>query len=244
MKINKRKSGIMWAISFIVLALVILAAGFGLFQTPTKQLVMIIILGLLALANLIKLNWFPFFGLLAVIAHINKEQLGLESALPVYIAALLLALGFQKITSIIRYRKAKINIETGFKNASFSYDNKSQDGQSSIHGNHIKIENNFSEKTQYIQSELLQSAFIENNFGSLRVYFDKAQFDPSGVSIEINNNFGKTTLYMPGNIYLDNQLDVSFGHASKSGSQLGNPADPHVIVTGEASFGSIDIVII
>ncbi|NLC25185.1 MAG: hypothetical protein GX777_00950, partial [Fastidiosipila sp.] len=90
MKMYKRRSGLMWAISFIVLALVILAVGFGLFETPTKRLVIIIILGLLALANLLKLNWFPFFGFLAIIAHINKEPLGLESVWPVYIAALLL----------------------------------------------------------------------------------------------------------------------------------------------------------
>lgn len=244
MKMYKRKSGLMWAISFIVLALVILAVGFGLFETPTKRLVIIVILGLLALANLLKLNWFPFFGFLAIIAHINKEQLGLESIWPVYVAALLLTLGFQKITSIIRHKKARANIEGGYNNAGFSYYSTSEDGKSSLHGNHVRIENNFSEKTQYIQSDQLQSALIENNFGSLRVYFDKAKFDPQGVSIVVDNNFGKTTLYLPGNIYLDNQLNVSFGHAANAGSQTGNPADPKVVVTGEASFGSVEIITI
>ncbi|NLC41519.1 MAG: hypothetical protein GX775_01500 [Erysipelothrix sp.] len=238
---NKRFKDIYWAFVLIAFALGILAIAFGFLTTPTVRLVWSVVIGVVALSSLIKLNWIGFFFLSAVVVHINAAQLGVQSIWAIYLAALLLSIAMQSLTWRFKVRKGpKIHFH---KDIDLGMNRKSSNSQT-LHGEHIYIENNFAEAAKYIQSTNLESASIENNFGHLRVYFDQTTFSANRTIIYIDNNFGKTTLYFPRNVNIDNQMSATFGGVDTKGDLDTNNDQPWVIVSGDATFGSVEIIII
>lgn len=247
---KKRFNDLFWGIALIAIALGILAVAFGFIQTPTSRMVWTVLIGLVALASLIKMNWFGFFFIAAVGLHINAEQLGIQSVWVLYLAALLFSIGFQMIffkvfrkgpRIIINSDKEKFDKEINFD---FNEYKKYKSSSSDMSSDHIAIENNFSEQAKYIQSINLTSANIENNFGGLRVYFDQAQFNSDGCTVQVENNFGECTLYFPSNVSIDNRLESFLGSASDTGHYSNNANLGKVVITGESNFGNIKIVIV
>ncbi len=236
---RKRNKDIFWAVIVIAIAVGILGIAFGVIESPSIRLGWSLVLGVIALSSLIKLNWFGVFILLAIIAHINAVPLGLTSVWPVYFAAVLLAIGFQTITSRFTKKGPKIHI---YNDIEFGKRKNSSSAQT-LHGEKIYIENNFSEAAKYVQSTNLESAKIENNFGSLRVYFDQTTFAHNSHVI-VDNNFGKTTLYFPRNVNIDNQLNATFGGVDEKGDYIFHENNATVILSGDASFGNVDVIII
>lgn len=236
---RKRNKDIFWALILIAIAIGILGVAFGYLTTPTTRIIWSIVLGVFGIGSLIKLNWFGFFIIAAIIIHINKASIGVEGMWPIYFAAILLAIGLQIITGRFTKKGPKviINGEWEWGDRKFS----ANSGTSSVSGDHIMIENNFSDQAKYVHSDKLQSAQIENNFGGLKVYFDQAQFSETGCTIHVENNFGKTSLFLPRNIRLDNQLKSSFGNVYDENIIMTDPSFPIVVVKGDSTFGSIDI---
>lgn len=82
-------------------------------------------------------------------------------------------------------------------------------------GEHIRCENNFGSAIRYINSEHFCDAQLENNFGSMSVYFDNAIIAGEAASVEVENNFGETNLYIPKEWKVQNELKRSFGQWRK-----------------------------
>lgn len=246
--IRKRKE-IFWGVVLIIVALGTLGIAFNLIETTSSILIWSILLGAVALGNLVTLSWFGVFFPLAVVAHINAASLQIANIWPVYLAALFLSIGASKLTRIFRKKNGRrfkmningdtIDIDTDKIKESVHFSSSSQ----TIEGDNIEIENNFGDAARYINSANLVHANIENNFGHFRVYFDQATFSHRA-TIYVENNFGKTTLYIPRNVNINNHLKAAFGVVQGEDYTTSDPNLPTVTITGEAAFGSIQIVII
>ena len=75
-------------------------------------------------------------------------------------------------------------------------------------GEHIRCENNFGSAIRYINSRHFCDAQLENNFGSMSVYFDNAIIAGEAASVEVENNFGETNLYIPKEWKVQNELEA------------------------------------
>ena len=58
-------------------------------------------------------------------------------------------------------------------------------------GEHIRCENNFGSAIRYINSEHFCDAQLENNFGSMSVYFDNAIIAGEAASVEVEITLGR-----------------------------------------------------
>lgn len=244
---KKKQKEIFWGIAFVVIALAILAIAFGWITTETSRYLWSLLLGVVALASLVKLNWFPFFLMVAIIVHVNMTAIGLVSIWPVYLASFLGAIGLSILTSSIKKRNRRhftVNINGKDIDIDTSKFKSKHESHSTVSGEHIMIENNFNESARYVNSTNLQTANIENNFGSLRVYFDETQFSSEGAKVRVENNFGKTSLYFPKNVRINNQLSSSFGHVDDDLRYQQDSEHPIVTVSGDSSFGNVEIITI
>ena len=107
-------------------------------------------------------------------------------------------------------------------------------------GKEIRCENSFGSAIRYINSDNFRRAAIENNFGSLSVYFDNAIVQEGSANVSVENNFGETNLYIPKEWKIQNNLDRSFGAIRETGSSIGTSSTV-LYLNGSANFGEIHL---
>ena len=107
-------------------------------------------------------------------------------------------------------------------------------------GEEIRCENSFGSAIRYINSDNFRRAAIENNFGSLSVYFDNAIVQEGSANVSVENNFGETNLYIPKEWKIQNNLDRSFGAIRETGSSIGTSSTV-LYLNGSANFGEIHL---
>lgn len=255
----RKNKGIYWGIILILIAVATLGIAFDLITGNVTKLIWSFLLGGVVLINLVELSWGGVFFPLAIIAHIYRPELSIPrgSMWAVYTAALLLTIGFQMISRNFRSKKRKRGFKVNVDGEDIYVSGKhvkdkvkeSVGGFGSSYyeeneGEIVYVENNFGDASRYVNSINLKRAEVENNFGNLRVYFDNAVFSPSGATIKVDCNFGKTTLYLPRDVNIINNVTASLGAVTGSGNRASVEGAPTVVVDGDAAFGNIDIVII
>lgn len=105
------------------------------------------------------------------------------------------------------------------------------------------IENaSFTHTVKYIHSPALEFAQFNSSFGKMEIYFDQTTPSINGAKIEANTSFGAIELYIPHSWYIVDDTSSAFGATKDYSKSNGNPNEtPTVTITGNASFGSIDI---
>jgi len=107
-------------------------------------------------------------------------------------------------------------------------------------GEQIRCENTFGSAIRYIHSDNFCKARLENNFGSMTIYFDNAVIQGGTATVKVDNNFGETVLYIPKEWKVHNELEHVFGSVNEHGKCVGT-SSAELCLKGETNFGNIEI---
>ena len=177
------------------------------------------------------MNFWEILFAVAFICIIYDEPLGITALTPwtVLGAALLGSIG---LSLIFGGKKRKWKTVTSSSVGTSSSEQYT--------GEEIRCENSFGSAIRYINSDNFRRAAIENNFGSLSVYFDNAIVQEGSANVSVENNFGETNLYIPKEWKIQNNLDRSFGAIRETGSSIGTSSTV-LYLNGSANFGEIHL---
>ena len=231
-----KKQKIFWGIFFIAAALLIIISKLGLMpDVGVFSIFATIILLWMLLQGLKHINFYEIMFAIAFLCIIYDEPLGIQALTPwtVLVAALLFSIGLSMLFHGKRRYHCNVNI-SGRNHGTF--------GESSeqFSDEHLICENNFSAAIRYVNSNNFRDAHLENNFGSLTVYFDNAIIQGNSAQVSIENNFGATALYIPKEWKVVTNLEHSFGNIDEYGTSVGS-SDTTLYIQGETNFGHIEL---
>ncbi|MDD6155750.1 MAG: LiaF-related protein [Lachnospiraceae bacterium] len=237
-----KKNGIFWGILLILAALYLVLRGMGLVvELPIWTILITIILGAICIHGIIKVDWFGIFMPLsligcvyldeinALIQQTNNQADGLDFWVLIA-TGLLLSFGFSMIF------KKKHNGH--FENVNTTGNPNVENFQD---GSVINITNNFNGKNKYVNTQYLERANIENNFGECNVYFDNAVISGREALIVIENNFGETNIYLPKMWRVEMLENGIFSNIQTFGVANSDLDAPLVKIKASANFGQINI---
>lgn len=256
-----KRRNFVWG-AFLILAAVYIFAdmfnyipeGYSFFTTT----VTILLVGL-AISNLFDGSVFGVIMPLAFALMFNQGYFGLkDQGWSIFWASLLLSSG---VSLLFKRRRIRFNIHSDSWSGSEEYSHNrkekgdtidvefresdhtgSDEKRNTAEGESVKFESNFADSSRYVQSDNLERANIEGNFGHLRVYFDQVTF-AKGAVINIECNFGKVSVYLPKEYTYSNELAASLGSISDPRS-FTSTNSTLVSLRGDASFGEIEIIYI
>lgn len=233
-----KKKKIFWGIFFILAAVFVvinkldIMPDVGVFSIlATLFLLWVFVKGIR------HINFYEILFPIAFLCIIYDKPLGIEALTPwtVLAAALLCSIGL----SLLFHGKKRghynmnINLES-CKKGNFG------NSKENCNDEHIYCENNLGSVIRYINSDNFRDARLENNFGSMKIYFDNAMIQEEAAHIEIENNFGHTVLYIPKEWQVHTDFDRSFGNVSEIGSCTGE-SNSVLYIHGESNFGQIEL---
>ena len=238
MKVRNNSGKIFWGLFFILAAVYAVASKLWIMPEISIFSILLTVFFVWILINGIRhINFWEILFPISFICIIYDEQLGITALTPwtVLGAALLGSIGL----SLIFKKK-------GSPSVSFSYDSDGKiegDNGEECFGEEIRIDNNFGSTIKYVNSDNFSKADVENNFGTLTVYFDNATIQSQRAEINVENNFGETNLYIPKEWKTENQLGHSFGSVKTHGRPEGTSVNV-LKLKGEAAFGEINVYFI
>lgn len=229
---------ILWGIFFILAAIYLVVGQMGLVpKVGVFSIILTVFMIWMFIEGIRRVNFFEILFAVAFVLIIYDKPLGITAYTPwtVLGAALLLSIG---LSMIFRGKKRK-NWSVNMEGDHFTFENDATD-KKQCDGERIHCENNFGSVIRYINSDNFCEADLENNFGSLAVYFDNAVIQNPVAYVKIDNNFGETKLYLPRSWRVEEQIDRSCGSVVYHGK---NEATSQAVlrVEGDTSFGAIQI---
>lgn len=230
-----KKKKIFWGIFFILAAVFVVISKLGIIPDIGVFSILLTVLMIWIFVEGVRhVNFYEILFPIAFVAIIYDEQLGITELTPwtVLAAALLGSIGLSMIFR--SSKKRQWETEWG--------DNSGISGSSTeqCSGEHIRCENNFGSAIRYVNSDNFCNAHLENNFGSMTIYFDNAVIQGAAAYVEVENNFGETNLYIPKEWKVENCLERAFGSVNEKGKQEGT-SNAVLYIRGEANFGAITI---
>ena len=104
----------------------------------------------------------------------------------------------------------------------------------------VTCANSFGALAKYVDTANFKGGRFQNSFGELKVYLDQAGTTQETVTVEVSNSFGQTTLYVPREWKVMQDISVFAGSVEEG------PCNGESRVTcylkGSVSFGEIEIV--
>ncbi|QIK70559.1 hypothetical protein G7062_09705 [Erysipelothrix sp. HDW6C] len=268
-----KKRNLFWGLFFTVIAVALFGQMFNFFTLGTSvfNLFLTALLVIFAISNLPSLNFFGIVMPLTYALYINSKFFNFDPSFwQMTFAGLLLSIGLQMIFKRPRVRVFKYNDyndydysnrsednfgyskkNDDFVEASFTETNSDSSGEKDSRATYeedsnnekVRISANFTDRTRYVRSTNFTDGSIENNFGSLRVYFDQSTFNRNGSKLYVDCNFGQIVLYLPSDLNVINNvsttlggIDDDFNRAHKDG--------PTLTIYGDVSFGNLKIIFI
>lgn len=230
-----KSSKVFWGIFFILAAVYVVVSKFGIL--PNISIVRIGVTLLLVWMFVEGVRRVDFFGILFSIAFlciVYDKPLGITELTPwtVLGAALFGSIGLTLIFGSYKKNKRLKNMQNAAEYAGSSSEQCT--------GERLKVENRFGTAMRYINSDNFKSAELENNFGSLSVYFDNAIIQEGSAMVNVENDFGETNLYIPKEWQVRSHLERSFGAVNEIGSSEGSSSTV-LFLNGSTSFGEINI---
>ncbi len=229
-----KSSKIFWGIFFILAAVYVVVSKFGILpDVGVFSILVTVFLIWLLLEGIRHVNFYEILFSIAGFCIVYDEQLGITELTPwtVLGAALLGSIGLSLIFGGFKRKKTVQQFQSaGYAGC----------GSEQCSGEQLNCENNFGSAIRYINSDNFKSAKIENNFGSLSVYFDNAVVQGGTAMVNVESNFGEVHLYLPKEWRVQNNLDRSFGTIREDGSSIGSSVTV-LFLNGSANFGVITI---
>lgn len=230
-----KKERIFWGIYLIMGAVFILAVKLGFMQgIGIWSLVFTLAFAAVLIKSLLKLNFFGIFLSLALLAIVYAEPLQIQAITPwpVLCAGLCLGIGFSLLFPK-KYRK------NGSRHTQIGGDRIINEPDGDV----CSCSVNFGASIKYINSNAFEQAHLDNNFGSLKVYFDNAIMKGTAAQVCIDNNFGSIELYVPKTWSVNSQITNNLAGVDEKGHA--QPDGVHVLyLYGENSFGGVTVIYI
>ncbi len=229
-----KSSKIFWGIFFILAAVYVVVSKFGILpDVGVFSILVTVFLIWLLLEGIRHVNFYGILFSIAGFCIVYDEQLGITELTPwtVLGAALLGSIGLSLIFGGFKRKKTVQQFQSaGYAGC----------GSEQCTGEYLRCENNFGSAIRYINSDDLKNVQVENNFGSLSVYFDNAVVQSGTAVVNVESNFGEVHLYIPKEWRVQNNLDRSFGTIREDGSSIGSSVTV-LFLNGSANFGVITI---
>lgn len=107
----------------------------------------------------------------------------------------------------------------------------------------ISVDVNFGSTIKYVSSDNFKVANLRSNFGSIKIYFDKANIIEDKATINIDIAFSGIELYVPKEWKIINKVDSTLGGVEYKNS---NDAETKKTVTllGRANLAGVEIIYI
>lgn len=229
-----KNKNIFWGMFFVAAAALIVVNQMGYFASVNMfGVVLSVFLGCIMISNIVKLSWPGILFPAAFLCIIYAEPLGIEAITPwtVLLAALLGSIGLSMI-----FRKKPRWQE---KHPEMKW----AENTSSVSGEHIYIKNRFGSSTKYVKSQDFSKAELFCSFGESSIYFDEVQIQGETAEIFVDSSFGETTIYLPKEWHVINNIHFSFADVKEMGN-CAHEGIPKVMLSGSASFGDVKIVYI
>ena len=99
----------------------------------------------------------------------------------------------------------------------------------------------FKNGTKYIQSPNLKTMNVESIFGSMELYLNNAHLAGGVATLDIDNVFANTTIYVPSNWIVEERTECVFGNVNYKGSSTADGRN-RLILTGNVVFGNVRVV--
>jgi len=226
-----------WGLIFLLGATAAILGALGIISYGINigWVLLAILLVAIAIASLVKLNWFGFFmpiaGIMTVIAtqteyfSVFKDQIWM-----VWLIALLLTTSF----SILFHRR---RCPCPKKSCS-SAKSKSVDDK-----NVIKLHQHFGEITKYIESQNLEKVEVDFSFSGAKLYFDNAKLAKNNAVLDLDLRFSGLELYVPRDWAVIDDCDSKFGGVSEKHRRRcsGDNSKNTLTLTGEVKFSGVEI---
>ena len=227
-----------WGLLLIFLALFLLFDSIGLLA-PIKGVfgeisVFRLGVGILLIASIVSLlskwNWQEIFVPLAFLFMVFEKNIAtligastpdLISNWLLLVCAFLLSAGLSILFPRHRRRK-HFRIHT--------------DGGRNHHSN------NLGSGERYIDCSRFRHELVENNLGHYEVRFDNVEAYRGGATLEVENNLGEMSIYVPSAWNVDVRIDHSLGSVNKVGLCTQN--GPDLTITGDCNLGSVTVYMI
>lgn len=231
-----KSSKVFWGIFFILAAIYVIVSKFGILPDIGVFSIMItVFLIWMFIEGVRHVNFFEMLFSVAFICIVYDDQLGITALTPwtVLGAALFGSIGLSMIFGGVKKKNYGASMHAG---------GQGNMGSDSEHctGEQIRCENNFGSAIRYINSDNFKNAQVENNFGTITVYFDNAIVQSGSAFVNVENNFGETNLYVPKEWKVQNNLERSFGAINEIGNSVGT-SNTMFFINGSANFGAINV---
>lgn len=262
-----------WGLLFIACAAVLIAQGLNYTSINVWTIVLTVLFAASIIDSLPRLNWFGIFVPLGLIYILFAKELNQLWNVPVlqwyYVlgAMVLLSIGFsilfKRRNAYIYMNRTRasqkkmgdtaddfdekiIDIEGDEDTDDFDESLNSNWNSSAHHGADgriVKFSSKLTDTIRYVYSDNLESAFLANSMGSLKVYFDQAHLNENQAVVHVNCSLGDMSLYFPKEWIIIDEIRVSLGNVSNRFNQKIVPAAdaPRVIIKGSVSMGDISI---
>ena len=224
-----------WGTFFVLSAVFVIASQVTDFvQIGIWSILGAILLTAIIVHSVAHRNFFGIFVPLAFMYEIFWQPLKLAeiSLWFLLVAAILASIGF---SCIFRKRPPKCQYK-------WEKGDRFQQTTESIDDNNPYTKVSFGASTKYLHSTALKTGQFYCSFGSLEVYLDQAQLSPEGAEIYVDCSFGSIEFYVPRHWQIKNDVHANLGSAD-IGERYSNagPGSPLLTVTGNVSFGSVEM---
>lgn len=240
-----------WGIILLLAGVLVVVAQFTSFATLSFWTIIIgVLLAAVLIQSIARMNWTMAFLAVALLYIVFQKPLNLFYIAPwlLILAAVLVGVG---LSMLIRPRPRREEWghlppwqnpegypQNDGANAAFSADANGDD-------NHPFLEVSFGATNRYLHSTALENGHFAVNFGSAEVFFDQAQLAPGGASLNIECSFGSVKLYLPHNWNVRDDIRASIGGVeNNTRNARPDPALPTLTLTGNVSFGAVEITYI
>lgn len=229
-----KKSKIFWGLFFILAAVYVVISKFGILpDVGVFNIMFTVFLIWMLIEGIRRISFYEILFSIAFFCIVYKESLPISrlSSWTILVAALFGSIGLSMLFGDLGKKRRVEEMERmGFAGS----------GGAQCMGEQLRIENSFGAAIRYINSDNFKNAQIENNFGTLAVYFDNAMIQDGSAAINVENNFGETNLYIPKEWQISNDLEHAFGAINQSGTYVGSSSTV-LYMNGSANFGVINI---
>lgn len=227
-----KNRNIFWGFIFIFAAVFVLLSNLGYFEDINFTKILVTVLLVYCMIKNIRPR--NFFGILipaAFICILYDDFLQIEelTPFPVLTASILGSIGLSFLFP------GRPNV----KGHAFDGDVFCEKAEH-INGPDIHCKVTFGETSKYIDTPDFRRAHLKCTFGSLKVYFDHTHVDGDTAEIYVDNAFGETELYLPGEWNVKLEASATFGDIEEV-RRTTNAGFPVVTVRGHVSFGECKI---
>lgn len=106
----------------------------------------------------------------------------------------------------------------------------------------VEIETNFGSVKKYVTSQNFRGGEIEANFGDVKLDLSQAELAQEGAVLNIDCSFGSATVILPKHWAVRNEVKCSLGSVNDARFEEHDTQTPLLLIRGEVSFGSLDIL--